>query len=190
VVPRTLPGLEVTGLETFDLTASVGEVRFAGACIPRDALLDDPDPAADVALGALLTVGDSVGAMGRLLELTLDYARQREAFGKPIGAFQAVKHQAADVSMYVHASKAVAGAATEALATGHPERLEVVSIAKAFVGDAGFEVAQTCLQLHGGIGYAWEHDLHLYLRRLAGNAALYGDGAWHRAQIARTHGLG
>jgi alkylation response protein AidB-like acyl-CoA dehydrogenase len=189
VIRKDTPGVEVRALETFDLTSQIGEVAFAGAVVPRENVLGVGDALEDRALGALLTLVDSVGAMSRLLEMTLDYVRQREAFDRPIGAFQAVKHQVADASMYVHASKAVAGAATEALATGHPDRVEVVSIAKAFVSDSSFEVAQTCLQLHGGIGYAWEHDLHLYLRRLAGNSALYGDAAWHRTAIARRHGL-
>ncbi len=128
--------------------------------------------------------------MERLFELTIDYAKVREAFGRQIGSFQAVKHQLADASMLLHASKAVAGAATEALATAHPDAAEVVSIAKAFTAEAGLQVGQTCLQVHGGIGYAWEHDLHLYLRRLAGNAELYGDAAHHRGLIAAAHGLG
>lgn len=192
VVRKTTPGIELAPLETFDLTTQIAELRFTGVQLPAASELTggvDVSRQVDeqLALAALLLVADSVGAMARLLEITIEYAQRREAFGRLIGSFQAVKHQIADASMLVHASKAVAGAATDALATAHPDAVEVVSIAKAFVSEHAFTVAQTCLQLHGGIGYAWEHDLHYYLRRLASNSALFGDAAWHRARIARLH---
>ena len=84
---------------------------------------------------------------------------------------------------------AAATAASEAVADARPTASEIVSIAKAYVGDAGTQLAQQCLQVHGGIGFTWEHDLHFYLRRLATDRALYGDPEWHRERICRIHGL-
>ena len=77
----------------------------------------------------------------------------------------------------------------EAVADGRPTASEIASIAKAYVGDAGTQLAQMCLQAHGGIGFTWEHDLHFYLRRLAADRVLYGDPEWHRERICRIHGL-
>jgi alkylation response protein AidB-like acyl-CoA dehydrogenase len=194
VVPAHGDGIEVETLHTLDLTAPQSLVRFSGLRLPAASELVESSPNGLarhlLSLASLLTVIDSVGAMERLFEFTLEYAKVREAFGRPIGSFQAVKHHLADASMTLHACMAVAAAATDALAEEHRDADEIASIAKAFVADAGIQVAQTCLQVHGGIGYAWEHDLHLYLRRLAANAALFGDAGYHRAQIAALHGLG
>jgi alkylation response protein AidB-like acyl-CoA dehydrogenase len=131
-----------------------------------------------------------VGAMRRLVEITVDYAKARTAFGRPIGSFQALKHLLADASHWTELSTAVLDAAAEAVADRRPTASEIASIAKAYAGDAGAMVAQTCLQAHGGIGFTWEHDLHFYLRRLEADRVLYGDPFWHRERICRIHGLG
>jgi alkylation response protein AidB-like acyl-CoA dehydrogenase len=185
-------GLHIHPLEGLDLTARAAEVAFSHVFIPRaDELPEGSRPEdgaeSDVAIGALLVAADSCGAMERLLEMTVDYVKSRQAFGRPIGSFQAVKHQLADISMLVQASRAATAAATEALASQHHDAVEIVSIAKAFVSDHSQQVAQGCLQLHGGIGYAWEHDLHLYLRRLAANGVTYGSARYHREAIAQRH---
>jgi alkylation response protein AidB-like acyl-CoA dehydrogenase len=194
LVPKTSDGIEITPLETFDLTAHLAEVRFAGVRLPAAAELVPRDPVAlserQLSLAALLTAIDAVGVMERLFELTLEYAKVREAFGRTIGSFQAVKHQLADASMLLHASMAAAAAASDAIAEDHRDADEVASIAKVFTGEAGLQVGQTCLQVHGGIGYAWEHDLHLFLRRIAAAALRFGDARSHRARIARIHGFG
>jgi alkylation response protein AidB-like acyl-CoA dehydrogenase len=121
--------------------------------------------------------------MDALFEMTRVYALDRTAFGRPIGSFQAIKHQLADISMHLEAAKAVASAATEAIAAGRSDAGEVASIAKAWVGDAGIDLAQGCLQVFGGIGYTWEHDLHLYLRRITMNSTLFGNPDFHRERI-------
>ncbi len=191
LVPADAGGLRIRPLEGLDLTARAAEVTFASVLVPSAAELIAADPEAairaDLAVGAVLTAADSVGAMDRLLEMTVDYVGARHAFGRAIGAFQAVKHQLADLSMLVQASKAVTDAATEAIADGHRDAAEIASIAKAFVSDHSHAVGQGCLQLHGGIGYAWEHDLHLYLRRLAASSVTYGSARQHRAAIAELH---
>jgi alkylation response protein AidB-like acyl-CoA dehydrogenase len=186
LVPADAAGLTIRSLHGLDLTARAAEVRLDAVTLGRSAEIITPC-APEVAIGAVLTAADSVGAMERMLEMTVEYARTRRAFGRTIGSFQAVKHQIADLSMLVAASRAVTEAATEAIAAGHRDAVEIASIAKAFVSEQSHQVGQGCLQLHGGIGYAWEHDLHLYLRRVAANGVAYGSARQHREQIAALH---
>ena len=194
VVDATAPGVSVTQLEGLDLTRRFADVRFDGAAVPASAVLGAPARAqasveAQLDLALALTLAESIGAMRQLAEITVDYAKARTAFGRPIGSFQALKHILADISFWAEVSTAAAGAAAEAVADARPTASEIVSIAKAYVGDAGTQVAQQCLQVHGGIGFTWEHDLHFYLRRLAADRVLYGDPEWHRERICRIHRL-
>jgi alkylation response protein AidB-like acyl-CoA dehydrogenase len=188
LVPADAAGIKIGPLEGLDVLARAAEVVLEAVTTDRSAEIAlSPAAEQDVATGAVLTAADATGAMDRLLEMTVEYARQRQAFGRVIGSFQAVKHQIADISMLVEASRAVTDAAAEAIATGHRDAVEIAHIAKAFVSDQSHQVGQVCLQLHGGIGYAWEHDLHLYLRRLAADAVAWGSAREHRAAIASLH---
>jgi alkylation response protein AidB-like acyl-CoA dehydrogenase len=194
VVPADSAGVTVTQLEGLDLTRRFADVHFDNVAVPAGAMLGTPgagqasvDAQLDVAVA--LTLAESIGAMRRLAEITIDYAKARVAFGRPIGSFQALKHILADISFWAEVSTAAAGAAAEAVADARPTAAEIVSIAKAYVGDASTQLAQQCLQVHGGIGFTWEHDLHFYLRRLAADRVLYGDPEWHRERICRIHGL-
>ncbi len=123
------------------------------------------------------------------LGLTVQYAKDRIAFGRPIGSFQGIKHPLADTSLNLEMSKAVTLAAARHLAAGDPYGVQAASMAKAFVGDCGIDLAQTCFQVFGGIGFTWEHDQHLYLRRLTSDAALYGDPTWHRERLCQLGAL-
>ncbi|MDQ1429613.1 MAG: hypothetical protein QOF40_215 [Actinomycetota bacterium] len=194
LVPAATPGVTVVPLDGLDLTRRFADVRFDGVTLASSAVLGTPgagtanvDAQLDVAIA--LTLAESVGAMRRLVEITVEYAKSRTAFGRPIGSFQALKHLLADASFWVELSTAGAWAAAQAVADERPTASEIASIAKAYAGDAGTEVAQVCLQVHGGIGFTWEHDLHFYLRRLAADRVLYGDPDWHRERICRIHGL-
>jgi alkylation response protein AidB-like acyl-CoA dehydrogenase len=194
LVPADTPGVTVVPLEGLDLTRRFVDVRFDGVALGADAVLGTAGGAAasvdrqlDVAIA--LTLAESVGAMRRLIEITVDYAKARTAFGRPIGSFQALKHLLADASLWSELSTAGAWAAAQAVADGRATASEIASIAKAYAGDAGTEIAMVCLQVHGGIGFTWEHDLHFYLRRLAADRVLYGDPVWHRERICRIHGL-
>ena len=195
LVPSDAPGVQVVPLGGLDLTRRFVDVRFTDVEVDSDAVLgtagaapSDVDRQLDVAV--TLNLAESVGAMRRLVEITVDYAKARTAFGRPIGSFQALKHLLADASHWTELSTAVLDAAAEAVADRRPTASEIASIAKAYAGDAGAMVAQTCLQAHGGIGFTWEHDLHFYLRRLEADRVLYGDPFWHRERICRIHGLG
>src|SRR5690606_30129814 len=125
---------------------------------------------------------DALGAAARLLEMTVEYAGQREQFGVPIGSFQAVKHHCADMALGVDASRATLWAAASALDDG-AQGSRTVSGAVAYAKSAASRVASTALQVHGGIGFTWEHDLHLFLRRIRVDEALDGSVADHRAAL-------
>src|SRR5205085_716013 len=105
-------------------------------------------------------------------------------------SFQAVKHIMADQALHLEMAKAGAVAAARAVQAGADDASEVVSMVAAYVGDTGNELAQECLQIHGGIGYTWEHDLHLLLRRIRSNSALFGEPAWHRERVCAINRLG
>jgi alkylation response protein AidB-like acyl-CoA dehydrogenase len=188
-------GLHVTRRSGFDLSRQLSEVCFDDVEVSIDDVVGDRGTATaaverQLDLAAVLTVAESVGAMDHLFGLTVEYAKARTAFGRPIGSFQAVKHLLADTSLLLEESKAVAVAAAHALQRERDNRSEIASMAKSFVAEAGVELAHNCWQVFGGIGYTWEHDFHLYLRRLTLDAVLYGDAAWHRERICRLHGVG
>ncbi len=137
-----------------------------------------------------LNVAETVGAMDAMFAMTVEYARDRTAFGRPIGSFQSLKHLMADRAVDLESSKAASVAASRAVQRGDTAATEVASMAAAYVGDLGNDMAQECLQIHGGIGYTWEHDLHLLMRRVRANSALYGEPTWHRERVCAFHGLG
>jgi alkylation response protein AidB-like acyl-CoA dehydrogenase len=127
---------------------------------------------------------DALGAAARLLDMTVSYAGQREQFGTTIGSFQAVKHHCADMALGVEASRATLWAAALALDTASGSaRTRAVSAAAAYAKSAAAKVAGTALQVHGGIGFTWEHDLHLFLRRIKVDEAIDGTVAEHRASL-------
>jgi alkylation response protein AidB-like acyl-CoA dehydrogenase len=127
--------------------------------------------------------------MDELFRMTLEYAKARVAFGRSIGSFQAIKHLLADTSFLLEGSKAVAIAAARSVQAAKANASELSGIAKAFVGESGITLAQNCFQVFGGIGFTWEHDQHLFLRRLTTDAALYGDASWHRERLCAGRGL-
>jgi alkylation response protein AidB-like acyl-CoA dehydrogenase len=120
--------------------------------------------------------------------MAVQYAKDRIAFGRPIGSFQAIKHLLADTSLLLEMSKAMALAAAERVGED-VYGWEAASMAKAFVGDCGIDLGQACFQVFGGIGFTWEHDQHLYLRRLTTDAAFFGDPVWHRERLCELSGI-
>jgi alkylation response protein AidB-like acyl-CoA dehydrogenase len=191
VVGAGAPGVTVTALESLDLTRRFAEVRFDSVAVPATHVLDAAAAPLQrqLAVAALLTAAESVGTMDRELEVTVQYAKDRIAFGRPIGSFQAIKHLLADTSLAVEMGKAVVTAAAASLGGDDGYGLQAASMAKALVGEAAVELAQNCFQVFGGIGYTWEHDQHLYLRRLTTDAGLFGDASWHREHLCQLSGL-
>jgi alkylation response protein AidB-like acyl-CoA dehydrogenase len=194
LVSTDAPGVSVTQLESLDLTRSFAEVRLDGVTVPASQVVGIPGAIGglldeQLAVAATLTAAESVGAMHHELELTVQYAKDRIAFGRPIGSFQAIKHVLADTSLAVEMSKAIVLAAATSIGSGDDHGTQAASMAKAFVGDAAVELAQNCFQVFGGIGYTWEHDQHFYLRRLTTDAGLYGDATWHREHLCQLAGI-
>jgi alkylation response protein AidB-like acyl-CoA dehydrogenase len=185
------PGVTITELDSLDITRRFAEVRFDGVRVPAAAVIGAPGrlPAEQLAIACTLLAAETVGAMDHDFGMTLQYAKDRIAFGRPIGSFQAVKHQLADTSLALEMSKATVLAAARTVGADDDYGPEAASMAKAFVGEAGVDLAQACFQIFGGIGYTWEHDQHLYLRRITTDAGLFGDPAWHREYVCQLAGL-
>lgn len=193
LVAADAPGVTVTQMESLDLSRRFAEVRFDGAKVDADAIVGaagqcDAQLSRQLAIATTLIVAEMVGAMERDFETTLQYSKDRVAFGRPIGSFQGIKHQLADTSLALEMSKAMALAAARTV--GEDEYgASAASMAKAFVSESGIDLVQTCFQVYGGIGYTWEHDQHLYLRRITTDAELFGDANWHREHVCQLAGI-
>src|SRR5262249_53392471 len=134
--------------------------------------------------GAVASAAELVGLARQMLEVTVEYAKTRKQFGKPIGSFQAVKHHLADAHVAVEMAAPAAYRAADALAHGEPDRSTRASTAKALAADAAQLVARKALQCHGAIGYAFENDLHMWMKRAWARSIDWGDAAAHRARVA------
>jgi alkylation response protein AidB-like acyl-CoA dehydrogenase len=190
LVPKGTPGLTVTLLPTMDQTRKLCEVGFANVSVGADALMGQAGAGwaplsrvLDCATVALCA--EMCGGAQKVLEMTVEYAKIRQAFGRPIGSYQGVKHKAADMLVDVENSKSITYYAAWAMDEGVPEGPLAVSMAKAYVSDAYRRVAGAGIQLHGGIGFTWEHDLHLYFKRAKGSEFTFGDATWHRERVAQ-----
>lgn len=192
LVPSGAAGLSLEPLATLDLSRRMAHVRLVDVEVPADAVVHGGAEALERMLdqAAVLAAVETVGAMDALFTMTVEYSKDRIAFGRPIGSFQALKHRMADLALDLETAKAAVTAAVTALDEGRSSAAEVVSMAAAHVGEVGNNLAQQCLQIHGGIGYTWEHDLHLLMRRVQANSVLYGTPTWHRERVCALHGLG
>jgi alkylation response protein AidB-like acyl-CoA dehydrogenase len=135
--------------------------------------------------GAAALSAELLGGAARVLELASEYAKERVQFGKPIGSFQAVKHRCADMLVDVEGMRSVAYYAAWAVSASHPDVSIAASTAKTWCSDAAKRVMASGLQVHGGIGFTWEHDLHLFLKRSQLDQLAFGDGAYHRERLGR-----
>ncbi|MGD0747254.1 MAG: acyl-CoA dehydrogenase family protein [Acidimicrobiales bacterium] len=189
LVPARTAGVSVSPMHSVDVTRRFSVVAFDDVRVPLDLVVGEPGAAAgqvELQAGRAVAIGcaEAVGAMQTAFDLTVEWAFDRYSFGRPLASYQELKHRFADMLSWLEASHAVSDAATAALASGSADAAELLSVAKAFIGDYGGELMQDCVQMHGGIGVTFEHDLHLYLRRHTLNRALYGTPAEHRARLA------
>jgi alkylation response protein AidB-like acyl-CoA dehydrogenase len=194
VMPKQTAGLTVSPLGSLDFTRHFGRVDFESVTVPGSAVTGDVGGAGDAVehqlqVALVLQNAETVGATAAVLDFTLQYAKDRIAFGRPIGSYQALKHRFADMRTWLEACHATVTASARAVQAGADDASELVSVAKAYVADRCPAIVQDCVQLHGGIGVTWEHDLHLYLRRVAQNAALYGSVSQHRERLAALIGM-
>jgi alkylation response protein AidB-like acyl-CoA dehydrogenase len=189
LVPATTDGVSTTPMQTVDLTRRFGIVTFDGVTLPEAAIVGPAgDATGDVhrqfERWIVLLNAESVGAMQAAFDMTVEWAFDRYSFGRPLASYQALKHRFADMLMWLESSNATSDVACAAVAAGDPDAAELVSAAKAYIGEYGAELVQDCTQMHGGIGVTFEHDLHLFLRRVTVNRALAGTPPEHLQRIA------
>ncbi|HMC32427.1 MAG TPA: acyl-CoA dehydrogenase family protein [Candidatus Angelobacter sp.] len=183
VVEANAPGLSIQPMKGMDLTRKIYSVEFKNTPAEKLGGSGSLARALDIATAALCA--EMAGGMQRVLETTVGYAKTRKQFGKPIGIFQAVQHLCADMYLETESSRSAAYYAAWALEENAPDAASAVSVAKMYASDASRTVGNRGIQVHGGMGFTWENDLHLYYRRAKASETMLGDATFHRERIAR-----
>jgi len=185
------PGLTRTPLSTMDQTRKQARLEFSGtpARIIGNNGGGEPALTKTFDLAAVALAAEQVGGAQKCLEMSVEYAKVRVQFGRPIGSFQAIKHKCADMLLEVESAKSAAYYAGWAAADHSDELPVVASLAKAYCSEAYFHAAAENIQIHGGIGFTWEHPAHLYFKRAKSSELLLGDPAYHRELLAQRIGL-
>jgi alkylation response protein AidB-like acyl-CoA dehydrogenase len=191
LVPASTPGVAVKPMHSIDLTRRFGRLTFDGVELPASAVVGEVGRAgADVdwqtQVAVAVELSEMVGAMDRAFKMTLEWAFDRYSFGRPLASYQELKHRFADMKLWLEASHAIADGATDAVGEARPEAWDLLSAGKAYVGHYGVELMHDCVQMHGGIGVTFEHDMHLYLRRVVLGSRLYGSVAEHRGRLTSS----
>ena len=189
LVERGAPGLAVTPLTTMDQTRPYARLTLENA--PARPLAD-PRAALRAAQegGWICAAAEALGGAQACLDRTVRYSTERIQFGRPIGSFQAYKHRLADMMVDIEQARSAVYWAACAVDEGSDEALLALHSAKSFAADTFFRCAGDMIQLHGGIGFTWEHDAHLFFKRARAIQSMLGSGDWHREQVARLIGLG
>jgi alkylation response protein AidB-like acyl-CoA dehydrogenase len=189
LVPTSAPGVSVSAQWSLDLSRSFGEVRLDGVVVGPDAIVGVPGGAATTVermlqIAVVIQCAELCGGVEKMFARTVEWSFDRYSFGRPLASYQALKHRFADMRTWLEAAHATTQAAAAAVSAEATDAAQLVSVAKAFVGERALWILQDCVQLHGGIGVTWEHDLHLYLRRATSHRALYGTPEYHRRRLA------
>jgi alkylation response protein AidB-like acyl-CoA dehydrogenase len=185
------PGVGRTAVVSLDATRPLCDLAFGGAPARLVAAGEAAVQAVASALaaGAAMLASEQLGVAQRCLDMTVAYLKERRQFARPVGSFQALKHRVADVWIQVAQARAAARYAAACLADGDPDTAVAIALAKAACGDAAVHAAQECVQMHGGIGFTWEHPAHLLLKRAKSGAMALGTPDRHRAALARLVNL-
>jgi alkylation response protein AidB-like acyl-CoA dehydrogenase len=190
-VPGDAPGLARTPLPTMDQTRKQARLEFSST--PATLIGTDggaePGLSKTLDLAAVALAAEQVGGAQRVLDASVEYAKTRIQFGRPIGSFQAIKHKCADMLLEVESSKSAAYYAAWAAAEDSDELPVVASLAKSYCSEAYFHAAAENIQIHGGIGFTWEHPAHLYFKRAKSSELLLGDPSYHRELLAQRIGI-
>jgi len=189
LVPAETAGVSIAPMETVDLTRRFGTVTFDDVRVPASAVVGEVGGAAEQVerqyqIAAALSSAESVGAMQTAFDMAVEWAFERYSFGRPLASYQEIKHRFADMKSWLEASHGITDAAIAAIAADSSDAAELASAAKAYTGVNGAELVQDCVQMHGGIGVTFDHDLHLFLRRVTLNRAVHGTPADHRQRLA------
>jgi alkylation response protein AidB-like acyl-CoA dehydrogenase len=186
LVEATAPGVHRTPLISLDMTRQLCDITLDDATARQVAVGSAAEAAvsAGVAAGAAILAAEQLGLAQRCLDLTVEYVKERRQFGRPIGSFQALKHRLADLWTTITLARAASRYAAACLADGDPDAPVAVALAKSACCEAAVTAAQECVQLHGGIGFTWEHPAHLYLKRAKAASVAFGTPGAHRAALA------
>ena len=189
LVPADAAGVSIAPMGSIDLTRRFASVRFDDVRVPAAAAVGEVGGAAAIVDRLLLYAvtianAEAVGAMQAAFDMTVEWAFDRYSFGRPLASYQALKHRFADMKASLEASHAIAEDAAAAVQAATEDAAELSSAAKAFIGDYGSDLVQECVQLHGGIGVTFEHDVHLFLRRHTLHRTMHGTPADHRQRLA------
>lgn len=185
------PGLDRTAMPTLDQTRKLARLEFTG--VPARLIGEEgaagPVLARTLDLAAVALAAEQVGGAARVLDMTVEYAKVRHQFGRPVGSFQAIKHKCADMLLEVESARSAVQFAASAAAEDSPELPMIASLAKAYCSDAYFNAAAESIQIHGGIGFTWEHDAHLYFKRAKSSQLFLGDSSYHRERLVQRIGI-
>ncbi len=190
LVPRETPGLSIEPMHSMDLLRPLDDVAFREVRLPPDALLGGVDDAWPVIervqdRARVMICAEMVGGAEKCMEDSVRYAKERIQFGKPIGINQAIKHKCADMLFEVESAKSITYYAAWAASEANDEAPLAAAMAKSYVSDAYRHVAAENIQIHGGVGFTWEYDCHLYFKRAKSDESWLGDGSHHRERVAR-----
>lgn len=191
LLPTTTPGLEMRRLSSLDRVRGLYQVSIKNVRIGKDALLGRISEAREEVgrqfqLAVLLQCAESVGGAYAATDMSVEYAKQRKQFGRPIGSYQAIQHKCSNMFIAAESCQAVTQYAAMKLADGDNDANLAIAAAKSFVGEAYREITQEALQTHGGIGFTWEYDLMFYIRHARSNEFLNGNTAFHRERLFRA----
>jgi len=194
LVPGDADGVKQAWLPTMDQTRRLASVELNDVVVPADALVGEEgrgwalcERTLDLARIAL--AAEQVGAAEMCLDMSVEYAKVRKQFGRPIGSFQAIKHKCADMLMMIESARSAAFYASALAGQGERDLEEAASSAKAFCSDTFFHCAAENIQIHGGIGFTWEHAAHMYFKRAKAAEVLFGAPSFHRERVAKRMGL-
>jgi alkylation response protein AidB-like acyl-CoA dehydrogenase len=188
VVSTDADGLRIDAQRSIDLVKSYARVHFDGVHVDDSAVVGSAEQTAELVarqshIAQVLQCAEVVGILDAVLAFTIQWGFDRHSFGRPLGSYQALKHKYADLKIWFEACRATTRAAVEEVAAGSPGADMAVSVAKSYVGEHATAMLQDCIQLHGGIGVTWEHDLHVYLRRVMLYRSMLGTPEQHNLRV-------
>lgn len=188
LVPTDAPGVTVVPQQSVDLVKQYARVHFDGVVVDRSAVVGTAAETAALIdrqsqIAQILQCAEVVGILQTVFDLTVQWALDRHTFGRPLASYQALKHKFADMKLWLEACRATTTAAVADVAANSPGAGLSASIAKSYVGEMAGQIVQACVQMHGGIGVTWEHDLHLYLRRITLYRSMFGTPEEHNLRV-------
>jgi alkylation response protein AidB-like acyl-CoA dehydrogenase len=185
LVPQSASGVRCERMAGLDLFKRFATVYLDNVDVPFESRLANANLMdRQFAFASALQCAESVGAAREVLDFTMEYAEARFSFGRPLSSYQALKHRFADMKLWLESACAITDSLVDALVEQRPETAELTHAAKAYCGEFLPELIQDCVQMHGGIGVTWEHDIHLFLRRCAVNRLAFGGPSFHRERLA------